>query len=178
MLWLQVERLRKSDIKGAFAELGVYKGETARMIHAMDPQRKFYLLDTFEGFDSADLEAETLRKENSRIDFSDTALEPVRDFVQGNENVIYVKGLFPASASVIDEPFALVHLDVDLYLPTKAALRFFYPRLVPGGVIIVHDYHHTWDGIKKAVDEFMPTINESLIAVPDWQGSVMIIKNS
>src|SRR5882672_4360748 len=34
--WFQIERLRKEKIAGAFAELGVYKGETARIIHTMD----------------------------------------------------------------------------------------------------------------------------------------------
>jgi O-methyltransferase len=74
--------------------------------------------------------------------------------------------------------FALVNLDADLYLPTKAGLEFFYPLLSPGGVIIVHDYTHKWPGIKKAVDEFVATIPESLVMVPDMDGSVMIIRNS
>ena len=71
-----------------------------------------------------------------------------------------------------------MHLDADLYLPTIEGLKFFYPKLSAGGVIIIHDYNHTWDGIKKALDEFMPGIPESLIELPDWKGSVMIIKNS
>ena len=56
-------------------------------------------------------------------------------------------------------------------------MKFFYERLSPGGVIIIHDYNHTWDGIKRALDEFLPTIPESLIELPDWQGSAMIVKN-
>ena len=47
-----------------------------------------------------------------------------------------------------------------------------------GGVIIIHDYNHNWHGIPKAIDEFLQTIPESLLEIPDWQGSAMIIKNS
>jgi O-methyltransferase len=42
---------------------------------------------------------------------------------------------------------------------------------------MVHDYNHIWDGIKKAFDEFLPTIPENIIEVPDWKGSVLIVKN-
>ncbi len=49
-LWFQVEQLKKNSVSGAFAELGVHKGETARAIHHMDEDRTFYLFDTFEGF--------------------------------------------------------------------------------------------------------------------------------
>ena len=61
---------------------------------------------------------------------------------------------------------------------TTAALNFFYPRMAKGGVIIIHDYNHNWDGIPKAVDAFLITIPESLMVLTDWQGSAMIIKNS
>ena len=80
--------------------------------------------------------------------------------------------------TLTEKTFALVHIDADLYLPTIEALKFFYPKVSAGGVLIIHDYNHTWEGIKQALDEFLPTIPESLIEIIDWQGSVMIIKNS
>ena len=73
--------------------------------------------------------------------------------------------------------FAFVHLDADLYQPTLAALRYFYPRMVAGGVIIIHDYNHNWDGARKAVNEFVTEIPETLIEIADWQGSAMIVRN-
>jgi O-methyltransferase len=73
--------------------------------------------------------------------------------------------------------FSLVNLDADLYLPTKAGLEFFYPRLSPGGIIIIHDYNYKWPGIKKAADDFAAGIPEPLVMVPDMDGSVMIVKS-
>ena len=54
----------------------------------------------------------------------------------------------------------MVNIDADLYAPSIEALQFFYPRLANGGAILVHDYNHTWNGVPKAVDEFIGTIPE------------------
>ena len=70
----------------------------------------------------------------------------------------------------------MVSLDADLYISTLAALKFFYPRLSPGGVIFIHDYNYKWEGIRKAVAEFTATIPETLVMMPDLDGSVMIVK--
>jgi O-methyltransferase len=155
-IWLQIERLKNQKITGAFAELGVYKGETANMIHEMDNTRKFYLFDTFKGFDNKDLKFENRNDEKFSSDnFSDTTIDSVKAFINGNENVILVPGFFPESAADIkEEAYAFVHLDADLYQPTIAALNYFYPKLSPGGIILIHDYNHNWAGLRKAVEEF------------------------
>lgn len=176
-LWFQIERLKKEQVPGAFAEVGVYKGETAKIIHAMDPSRSFHLFDTFEGFDKRDLETEMTDAKNP-VDFSDTNVELVTRLIDGNANIFFHKGYFPETTLTLGiEKYALVHLDADLYQPTLAALRYFYPRLAESGVIIVHDFNHTWDGVRKATIEFQSTIPENLIELPDWQGSALIVKN-
>lgn len=177
--WLQIERIKQANIAGAFVELGVYKGETAKMIHEMAPDRTLYLFDTFEGFDSKDLAIEngTDKKYNTK-EFADTTLDAVVKYIDGNENVQFIKGYFPETLSEIAENcFALIHLDADLYKPTLDALKHFYPLLSKGGIIIIHDYNHNWDGVRKAVDEFKTIINEPIIELCDWQGSAMIIKS-
>ncbi len=94
------------------------------------------------------------------------------------DRIIFHPGYFPGTAAPLkDTVFSFVHLDADLYLPTIEGLKFFYTRLSPGGVIMVHDYNHNWDGVKKAVDEFTATIPETLIEIADWKGSVMVVKN-
>ena len=177
--WFQIEHIKKMEIEGVFAELGVYKGITAKVIHFMDTNRRFYLFDTFDGFDPRDLKNEF--QNESKFDpsnFSDTDITQVRDYISGNDNIIFREGYFPDTVRDLGkERFALVHLDADLYTPTLEALKFFYPRMSPGGVIIIHDYNHTWDGITKAVNLFVKNIPESLIEVMDWQGSVMIVRN-
>ena len=178
-LWFQVEYLKRMKIAGAFAELGVHRGVTAKAIHLMDADRKLYLFDTFNGFDSRDLAVESQQEDKfDPSNFSDTEVEIVRAYIGGNDNLIFKKGYFPETTLGLEqEGFALVHLDADLYVPTLEALKFFYPKMNPGGVIIIHDYNHTWDGIPKAVNVFVENIPESIIELMDWQGSVMIIRN-
>jgi hypothetical protein len=56
---------------------------------------------------------------------------------------------------VEDRRFKLVHIDVDLYQPTRDSVEFFYPRMVPGGVILCDDYGSTrCPGARRAMDEF------------------------
>ena len=179
-LWFQVERLQKNKVNGAFAELGVHQGETARILHHMDKDRIFYLFDTFEGFTQEDLGHENQTDDRfTTTMFADTNMEQVKMYIDGNANLRFKPGFFPATKEGLEgEKFALVNIDADLYAPTIAALNFFYPGLNKGGVIIIHDYNHNWHGIPKAVNEFIDTIPESLIELPDQLGSVMIIKNS
>lgn len=63
------------------------------------------------------------------------------------------KGLFPETASGIEDSFVFVSLDMDIYEPTYQGLQFFWNRMSPGGVIFVHDYGN-YDGIKSAVMRF------------------------
>lgn len=175
--WFQIERLKKDKIMGAFAELGVYKGETANMIHAMDPSRTLHLFDTFEGFDKRDTKNENT-EEHTTIDFSNTSEDGVRHAIDGGDKIIVHPGYFPETTKNLEEQnYAFVHLDADLYQPTLAALKYFYPRLSPGAVIIIHDYNHTWEGVRRALSEFMPTVPESIVELTDCEGSAVIVRN-
>ena len=177
--WFQIERIRENNIIGAFAELGVYKGETAMLIHKMAPNKKLYLFDTFEGFENADLKLENSNdKKYSKKEFADTSAESVSKYLGTDEHIHIIQGYFPESTvNLKEEKYAFVHIDADLYKPTIEALSYFYSRLSSGGVIIIHDYNHNWAGVRKAVDEFKAKISEPIIELTDWQGSVMIIKS-
>ena len=177
--WFQVERLRKDKVPGAFAEAGVYKGESAKLLHHMDPARVLHLFDTFKGFDERDLKFEAGEAASyTTKNFADTHPVRVKNFIEGNENIVFHEGYFTDTCEQVkDIQFALVNLDLDLYIPTKAALEFFYPRLSPGGVMIIHDYNPKWEGICRAVDEFLKGKPEPLIVIPDTDGSVMIVRH-
>lgn len=178
--WLQIEQIKKNNVEGAFAELGVYKGETANIIHEMEPKRVLHLFDTFSGFAERDLRLErTKDPKYSSETFNETSVELVKNYIQGNDNIRFHAGYFPeTTAGLENERYAFVHLDADLYQPTLSGLEYFYPRLNPGGVIIVHDYNHNWPGVKQAVDEFALTAPDQPMAIADWQGSAMIVRGT
>lgn len=178
--WLQINRLETEKVVGDMAELGVYKGHSARLLRLMAPGRKFHLFDTFEGFAGSDLAAETGKAATySQKDFAGTQINKVVETVGGDPALLIIhKGYFPQSAQELaDVKFAFVNIDADLYNPTKAGLEYFYPRLSPGGVIFVHDYNQQWEGLMKAVNEFTATIPETPVLVPDLDSTLMIVKS-
>jgi hypothetical protein len=168
--------IHKEGLPGDLAELGVYRGNTATLLARIARRlgRHAYLLDTFEGFDKSDLRGVDA---GQPVQFTDTSLDGVRSLV-GEENVEYIKGHFPDSASALPETsYCLVHVDCDLYAPIMSALEYFYPRLVPGGFLIIHDYSSmAWDGAERAVDEFFEDKPEPIVPLTDGAGSVVIRK--
>jgi len=85
--------------------------------------------------------------------------------------------LYPATTEDLEESFALVSLDVDLYKPTVAGLDYFYPRLVKGGCIFIHDYNNRrYKGVRKAVDEFTEANGVPLVQLPDFAGTAVLSK--
>ncbi|MFO8129238.1 MAG: TylF/MycF/NovP-related O-methyltransferase [Bacteroidales bacterium] len=175
---LQMERIDKEKIDGDMAELGVYKGESARIIHLASPGRKLHLFDTFSGFRQKDLEPETGEAASySSRNFADTTPAQVRRTIGKHENILFHAGHFPESARELEETtYAFVNIDADLHDPIRAGLDYFFPRLSRGGLIIVHDHHHRWPGAMKAVDEFCRENNTFPVPVPDTQNSIMLFK--
>lgn len=178
MFVMNIRQILERNVKGAFAELGVYKGNNAAIMHKFcrKHKRKLYLLDTFEGFDEKDLVGVDSVQEKQ---FADTSLERVKQFVGESEYTHYVKGYFPDSVTneLKDDKFAFVSLDCDLYNPIKSGLEFFFPRLNKGGMIFVHDYSSGFfEGCKKAVDEFCLAKNIGIVLMPDKSGTAVIIK--
>jgi len=170
--------IKKRNLEGNVAELGVYKGKFARYINRFFPERKLYLFDTFEGFDNRDITGEKSQNFSSgEQDFSDTSIAAVLERMQFPDKCIPVKGFFPESAKGIEDSFVLVSLDADLYQPIYAGLNFFYPRLVSGGYILIHDFNNdNYKGSRKAVEQFCSEKNINFVPLPDSGGTAIISK--
>jgi O-methyltransferase len=178
-LRLAAERIIQKNLPGAIAELGVYRGELAAILNNLFPDRKLYLFDTFEGFSDNDL-SDGLEKRHSQAaagDFKDTNLDLVLSRMAHPQRVVIRKGYFPATTNGLEETFALVSLDVDLYKPTLAGLNYFYPRLTRGGCIFVHDYNNRrFNGVRSAVEEFLDMSGAPLVQLPDFAGTAIVSK--
>lgn len=166
---------------GDYIELGVHKGLTLKIIRQlMDPQRRLFGLDTFKGFDERDVTAERrLYADNgTKYDFAPTSVEAVSRYVGGD--VALIKGWFPESfAGLEDFQWRFAHIDFDLYEPTKQAMLRLWPALVPGGVMLVHDYGCLgFPGIKVAVDEFSAETGAYPVQLFDTWGSVVFRKHN
>ena len=155
------------EIKGDLAEVGVYKGRSAKIICLAKGKRPLHLFDTFAGLPSADhrIDPAFLYKGLYAASFFE-----VKKYLKKYQNVYYYKGVFPKTAGrVKNRKFSLVHLDCDTYKSTKASLEFFYPRMNRGGVIVSHDYFGPAKGVTKAFDEYFQNKQEILIKLPGSQ---------
>jgi O-methyltransferase len=170
----------EKNIEGAIAELGVFEGTFACKMNELFPNKKLYLFDTFEGFDSRDLALE--KKEGfsgggQEIDFSNTSIEIVKSKMKYIENCIFKKGYFPDTAKNLDESFCFVSIDTDLYLPIYEGLKYFYPRLQQGGYIFIHDYNNKYfTGAKEAVKKYCSENSIGYFPLSDVGGTVVISK--
>jgi O-methyltransferase len=157
----------------------VFEGDFAVLLHSHLPDRPIHLFDTFNGFAHRDVLTEQGAGVPSLPDFTGTSIaEVMSKFDKGAAAHVY-PGWFPDTAkSVEDRQFALVSLDADLYQPILAGLRFFWPRLAPGGFILVHDYNNAgmFPGCRRAVTEFKRENPIVIVPVPDVGGTAVISK--
>jgi len=175
--WFQTQRLDEKQIEGAYAELGVYKGDTSEILHIMSPDREIHLFDTFEGFTERDLKDETGKAATyTTHNFADTSIDQVKNRLKSNKFHFH-KGYFPNSTEGLPkQKYALVVLDADLYNPTIAGLEYFYPLMSKGGIILIHDHNPDWPGIMQAVREFSSNISDVFIQLLDKDDTIMMVK--
>ena len=135
-LWTLPRSVVEEEVEGDFAELGVYKGGSAKMIYnSVHGIRAIHLFDTFEGIPQSQLSDRDYHTKN-RVYENDTprgfigagsftaSVEEVAELFRGKENVSIYKGIFPDTGAVVeDKTFSFVYLDADIYEPTKAALE-------------------------------------------------------
>lgn len=174
---LQIE---KNNVHGAIAECGVFRGDFTIVIDRVFSNKIMYLFDSFEGFSQSDIKQDlTIKNDRGESDkFKETSEEFVLERLHNKSNKkIIKKGYFPDSFDLINEKFSFVSIDFNLYKPVKDALDIFYKNLEKGGYILVSDYSAPfYEGSKKAVDEWCRVNEKNIIPIPDFYGSVIIVK--
>ena len=173
---LSIATIEREQVPGAFAEVGVWRGDTSYFIHFQAPQRTLHLFDTFCGFTDSDLEG---AKQADAKRFRDTSVATVKSRLGDGENVVFHVGRFPETVTELgNETFSLVVLDLDIYKPTLAALDFFYPRISRGGYCFLHDYNspESDSAIRRATCAFLKDKPELLVELPDTWGSALFRK--
>ncbi len=177
-----VARCREGD----YADVGTYRGMTASLIwKRLADGCDLHCFDTFEGFDDDDLrQEESLDRRSEAARFTDTSLEHVAQAVtggqEGHPRLKLHKGHFPETFSGLEpKRFRFVHLDMDLEKPIRDGLEVFWPRLVPGGVLLVHDYlSPQYPGVKKAVDEYFQSVGTVVLPWCDRLGTAVAVRSA
>ena len=148
-----------------FVECGCWKGHSAyiisKLINESGKKINFHIFDSFEGLSEATTKDESFylkdSKEKNRIyKYFASSENIIKDVLKDFNFIKIYKGWIPNRFGEIkDEKFSFIHIDVDLFEPTFESLKFFYPRLKKGGIIISNVYNSkVFPGEGKAFDEF------------------------
>ncbi len=188
VLFSQARRITRKIIAGELAEVGVYRGDFALQILNAFPKKRIYLFESFEGFSREDVQAEKQKLSKQVFENQMKMIKSIR--FNASEEILLrnlhgfadrfqlIKGRFPETTKGLDEKtYCFVSLDTDLYLPILEGLKYFWPRLTPGGAIMVHDYsNRLYPGVKVAVDEFLVNRKEIPTEIPDMAGTALLLK--
>lgn len=161
------------ELPGVYAEAGVFKGGSARLICEEKGAAALHLFDVFETLQQSPAAgAEQVRQHFGPIHGH---VAEVRQLLSAYGNVHFHPGIFPETTAGLDElRFSFVHLDLDLAEPTQAALEYFHPRLVTGGILIGDDYGDR--GVRRCFDRWFADRSDSVIELP-WS-QVMVIRQA
>jgi O-methyltransferase len=190
-----VRYVTRHRIPGDVVECGVWRGGSmqaaARTLLALnDTSRDLHLFDTFDGMPapsardvrrSDERTAEELLAEEERERSLVWAVASLEDVRQGfaqipypRERIHFVKGrvedTIPEHAP---DRISILRLDTDWYESTRHELEHLYPRLSPGGVLLLDDYGY-WEGAREAVDEFLEETGERLLLVRMASGRLAV----
>lgn len=184
------------EILGDFVEAGVWRGGSSIVAKRMlRGKRNYYLFDTFAGMTKPSVNDARLGggssdavmqkwEDSTKENVSSWDYAPLHE-VQANfkkfdaldDSVIFVVGDVRETlySSNLPTSIALLRLDTDFYDSTLVELEVLWPKLVPGGVLILDDYGH-WDGARKAVDEYFEKIGElNQLTIPIAGGGGRVI---
>lgn len=171
--WMIYQLVRLTeDVPGDTVECGVYWGASSYLIAAFVARTRLakshHLFDSFEGLSAPNREDGTNWREHD-LATNQAATEKLLSRFQ---NIHVYKGWIPNRFNeVADKKFSFVHIDVDLYQPTRDSVEFFYPRLAPGAIMVCDDYRSiACPGATKAMNEFLRDKPEKMVALSDGGG--------
>jgi O-methyltransferase len=176
------ETVLADGVPGDFIEAGVWRGGAGLLLRGVlaaygERDRSVWLADSFEGVPPPD--PEQYPHDAGDINYKADELAVSLQEVQANferyglldEQVRFVEGWFKDSLPALaDRDWALIRLDGDLYESTMDSLRNLYPRLQPGGFLIVDDFG--FDNCRAAVEDYRREhgISEPIERI-DWLGA-------
>ncbi len=158
------------SLPGDFAECGVFNGGLSLLLARAiaDVGKTLYLFDSFEGLPTPDKTRDSMDEGT----FRSTSEDSVRKLLEPESTAVEVRfGWIPKTFyGLDDQQVAMVHVDVDLYRGTLDCCEHFYPRLVPGGVMVFDDYGFSGTrGTRLAVEEFFADKPEVPLVLPTGQ---------
>ena len=169
-VYRSVEYIVRNKIEGDFVECGVFLGGTVMaaaefLNHFEGQRRKIYLFDTFEGFpentEDLDIFGNSV-KFHSHRNFKDVVMSNLASCDYDTSQFEFAVGPVEKTLrdpAMIPSKVAYLRLDTDYYESTRIEFEVLYPKLVSRGICTIDDYG-TFQGSKRATDEYLSNLNE------------------
>lgn len=192
-LYLAVRYAVAHSTMGDMVECGVWKGGCSMLIaHTLltlnDTSRTIWLYDTFEGMSepttddistNSGIDAVKEWNKHNRTDgdfWCEASLEEVRNNMNRTgyppERIKFVKGKVEDTIPMtVPVAIALLRLDTDWYESTYHEMKYLYPLISNGGTLVLDDYG-SWNGARKAVDQYLHESHTPLLLVKTHNGRV------
>ena len=146
--------------------LNILKFNTGVEVGVLDGGTSWYLLNSFPHLKLLSVDPYALYNEydRERLDQAEaTAKQRLQVF--GERSVMIKKDSLSSAAILPDNSFDFIFIDADhSYEAVSQDLKAWYPKVRPGGLFCGHDFR--WDGVAKAVNEFMEQIGRSGFYTP------------
>lgn len=173
-MYAAVRHVSEAGLEGDIVECGVWRGGNLILAglgcQRFGLDRTIYGFDTYAGMSEPTDKDVTFsgasawgkfrnRKRADHVDWCYASLDEVRANVAANTSYGNYRLIPGKCEETLKDPanlpdkICVLRLDTDWYESTRAELEVLYPRLVPGGVLILDDYGH-WGGAREATDEY------------------------
>ena len=169
------ERVR--ELPGAIVAYGVYKGASLsrfasfRALLENDHGRTIYGFDAFGAFPTAGVQSDADQQFISQFESAGGGGIPRTDLeealeAKGFSNIELIEGdVFETIPALLARTphlrIALLHLDMDVYEPTRFAIETLLPHMTRGGFVVFDDYNAV-EGATRAADELCARLGLSL----------------
>lgn len=182
-LWAAAQALR---VPGDFVECGVNAGFiSSAILHRLDWNsvgRRYYLVDTFRGPVVGQFSEDEIRR--GRVEAAHQAkaagayvtdVERVRQNFAAWPDATVVQGVVPDVLQTLDaQQVAFLHIDMNCAFPERAALEYFWDKMLPGGIVLLDDYaYFGHDAQHASMDEAASQLGASILSLPTGQGLIV-----
>lgn len=169
-----------------YVECGTHLGVISQMILRFQSAKrtselKTYLFDTWNGIPESQIGTnEPLAAWHNQNNYCEDTYEFVEQIFASFPNVFLIRGIIPQTLSEFDDTqceLSMLHLDMNIVSPEKAALDFFWPRIAVGGVVLLDDYgfaKHTEQ--RNFYDSFFGDLGLIVCQLPT--GQAFVLKNN
>ncbi len=147
------------EIDGAYVELGTGMGRTTNFIAALNPEKKIFTFDSYQGH-PADWD------KGDRILAKDFYAWPEGEKLPHLlNNVVLIQGWFEDTLAAfvrsLEKPIAFLHVDCEIYESTAQALDLLEPKMVDGTVILFDEFYnypnyrnHEYKAFKEFLEKY------------------------